>query len=445
MKKRLFSLAGIFLLLFSLCHPVCAEESDTTVINWPVAPEIYGEAAILMDADTGAVLYSRNPHEKLYPASITKIMTGLLTVEHCAMTDTITYDDNILSALPPDAAKLGLVAGETTTIQDALYALLLRSANEVAAGLAIRIAGSEAEFAKMMTARAAELGAIDTQFANASGLHDESHFTTAYDMALIAKYAMSNPQFAAIWGAENYTLAATNLSESYRIWHRHPLLLTASEYYYPYAIGGNTGYTDEAGRTLVTAAEKNGMKLLCVIMKSDDAHIFTDTASLFEYGFQNFRKTTAQAEETRFGRSSARIPVIDKLYGKTADVFSLSDDTIILPSNVSLSDIPYELKFLDQPDKTVIATITYQYQGNVLGQASLMMNLSDMEDSEEISPERSQNMVSRTPIKETSSINIYLLAAGIAALLLVIVILVHIIRSHHGKSGRKRRIYGRKY
>ena len=209
----------VIFLPFSV-HSAYADDAET-VNSWPQAPSIYGASAILMDADSGAILYASNAHERLYPASITKIMTGLLAIENLNLNDTITYTNQILITIPSDAAKLGLVEGETTTIRDALYALLLRSANEVATGLAFQVSGSESEFAKLMTERAAQAGALDTHFANASGLHQEDHYTTAYDMAMIAKTAMANPEFATIWGSENYTLAATNKSESFRIWHMH--------------------------------------------------------------------------------------------------------------------------------------------------------------------------------------------------------------------------------
>jgi D-alanyl-D-alanine carboxypeptidase len=440
-RKAFLSVLLIFIFLFILTVPsyiTYAEEE--TVAGWPQAPSVYGTSCILMDADTGAVLYSSNPHERLYPASITKIMTGLLAIENLNLNDTITYTNEILDSLPSDAAKLGLEVGETTTIHDALYALLLRSANETAVALAMKVSGTESAFADLMNARAAEAGALDTHFSNASGLHDDNHYTTAYDMAMIAKAAMNNSEFAAVWGCENYTLEATNISESYRIWNRHPLLLTNSEYYYSYAIGGKTGYTDEAGRTLVTAAEKNGMKLICVIMQSDDAHIFTDTAALFDYGFNNFIKVSISDEETRFGAGSSGIPVIDKLYGSNSGIFSLSSDSIVIPNTVALSEIPYTLEFLDTPQQNIIAYISYEYQGNYLGKAALMMNLSKVSNESSIGPKRTDiQTTSETAIKESIPVNIYLLIGLIAVGIVVVFILVKALKRHHRMAQMKKR------
>ena len=293
-----------------------------------------------------------------------------------------------------------------------------------------------------MTERAAQAGALDTHFANASGLHQEDHYTTAYDMAMIAKTAMENPEFATIWGSENYTLAATNKSESFRIWHRHALLLSTSQYYYPYAIGGKTGYTDEAGRTLVTAAEKDGLRLICVIMKSDDEHIFSDTISLFDYGFNNFTKVNIKDAETRFGSGSGSIPVIDKLYGQASGIFSVSGDSILLPSNVSLSEIPYTLEFLDEPQNNMVATITYEYEGNYLGKASLIMNLSDSSDTISSGPvKNSDSSNTKTDIRETTSINIYLLLGiglgSAAALVIIVKVFLHRREMKRRKNRRK--------
>jgi D-alanyl-D-alanine carboxypeptidase len=387
-----------------------------------------------MDADTGAVLYENNSSQKLYPASITKIMTGLLAIENLNLNDSITYSDAILNALPSDAAKLGLVSGETTSIQDALYALMLRSANEVAIGLATKVSGSESEFAKLMTERSVQAGALNTNFVNATGLHDENHYTTAYDMAMITKTAMANPEFSTVWGSENYTLAATNMSEGYRIWHRHQLLLSTSEYYYPYAIGGKTGYTDEAGRTLVTAAEKDGLKLIAVIMQSDDDHVFSDTISLFNYGFHNFSKVSIKNNETRFGSGGNGIPVINKLYGNTANVFSLANDSIIIPNTVSLSDIPYTIDYLDEIQNGVIATITYQYNGNYLGKTSLILNVSSTADSS-LSDDSTQN----NTIRETTSINIYLLIGSIVTIVIVVFLLSRFMIHQRKIAKRKKR------
>ena len=222
-------------------------------VEWPMlAKEPYGKSAILMEPDTGAILYSNNPDEKLYPASITKILTGLLAVENLNLSDTITITREMTDSVPSDAAKQGISPGEVITVKDCIYSLMLRSNADMAVALAYAVAGSEEAFAKMMTERAKSIGPENTNFVNSTGLHDANHFTTARDMALITKEAISNPTFSAIWGTEEYTMSATNMEESFTIWNRHDMLVSGRANYYQYAIGGKTGYTDEAGRTLVT-------------------------------------------------------------------------------------------------------------------------------------------------------------------------------------------------
>ncbi len=434
-------LAMILLLISMTVHATIfsyGQETDTE-IPWPQAPAVYGSASILMDADTGAILHASNEHQVLYPASITKIMTGLLCAETLSPNDTITYTSELLASIPGDAARLGLLAGETTTIQDALHALLLRSANEVATGLACKISGTESEFGKKMTARAIELGATNTNFTNASGLHDDNHYTTAYDMALITKGAIDNYQLLNALGKENYTLAATNMTESYRIWHRHYLMLSNSEYYYPHAIAGKTGYTDQAGRTLVTVAQKDGMTLICVIMNSDNDHIFSDTISLFEFGFQNFTKVSTQSSETRFGSGSGNIPVFEKLYGNNNDIFSISDEYVVLPKNVSLSQIPYSIEFLDTPQRNIIGHITYSYNQHFIGKVNLLMNLSADENDIITGPQKNDTPTDTVSIRETKPINIYLIIGIFVGILLSVFIILKLRKRHIKKKERKKR------
>ena len=177
-------------------------------------------------------------------------------------------------------------------------------------------------------------------------------------------------------------------------------------------------------------------------MKSDDEHIFSDTISLFDYGFNNFTKVNIKDAETRFGSGSGSIPVIDKLYGQASGIFSVSGDSILLPSNVSLSEIPYTLEFLDEPQNNMVATITYEYEGNYLGKASLIMNLSDSSDTISSGPvKNSDSSNTKTEIRETTSINIYLLLGiglgSAAALVIIVKVFLHRREMKRRKNRRK--------
>ena len=267
---------------------------NTQEYDWPQAPDIVAQSAILIDADTGAILYEKDAHAKGYPASTTKILTGLLTIENCGLDETVTFSSAAANSVTYEDASLGTKAGEQYSVEQALYGLLLYSANEIAYGLAEHVSGSLAAFTELMNKRAKELGAINTHFANASGLHDVNHYTTAYDMAMIAKGCYNNSTFVNIDSTSTtYTIPPTNKTDTARNFkHRH-LMLKGRQYYYEYCKGGKTGFTDQAGYTLVTFAEKDDMRLICVCFKSGDKERFTDTRSLFDWGFANFKKITA--------------------------------------------------------------------------------------------------------------------------------------------------------
>ena len=247
--------------------------------------EVYAEAALLMDMDTGEILYEKNINKKLYPASVTKIMTALLTLENCKLDEMVTYKEEV-KQIPSDSSIYGVKVGEQVSVKDSLYMLMLVSGNDVAVGLGMHVAGTEAEFAKMMTKRAKEIGAVNTNFVNAHGYDDPNHYTTASDMALITMEALKNPDFRDVWGTAEYDVPATNMVSSVtHIAHTNKMIRENMPEYYEYALGGKTGFTTPAGRCLITTASKDGKNLLCVILKSNRYNQYKDAEKLYEYGF----------------------------------------------------------------------------------------------------------------------------------------------------------------
>lgn len=439
--KRIIALLSIIAIIFSGVQPVVASEEASVVVEatveYPKAPDIYGHAAILIDIDTGAILYSKNAHEKLYPASITKIMTALLAVENCALEDNFTFTQEIINALPWDAAKYGYVAGEQVGIRDLLYVLMLRSANEVAIGLGMKIAGTEAEFAKLMTEKAKEIGAVNTNFVNATGLHDKDHYTTAYDMALIAMEAMENATFAEVWATPNYIVNPTNIEpDVVRIWNRHNMLVNRGVEYYSYAKGGKTGYTDEAGRTLVTYATRDGRNLMCVVMKSGTETVYSDTKLLFEYGFSEFENIAIKGNETRFGQSNDSYFVDrEQLFGSDANLMELTDGYVTVPKGSSLGSIGYELTYTKDSKESIVANIQYKIGENYLGETVLKLNIGK-DKNNEASPYRQEEEQNIEKQKELP-INIYVVGMVIAGIV-VFIIIIKIIRKTSGKRKIKR-------
>ncbi len=305
MKKRLTRFLP-FLLAFTIALPSYsvfaeeenqAKETQTNETNETQADEttandtlsLAAETAVLIDAASGEILYDKDADKKMYPASITKLMTILLALENGKLTDEITFSHDAVYNIEPGSAHIAILEGETLTLEQVLRAIILRSANEASNGVAEYVDGSVEAFAKHMTERAKELGCTNTNFVNANGLFDENHYTTAHDMALIARELLKHEEYRSMMSETDYEIPPTNLQTETRYLHgQHQMLNPNSIYYYKDAIGGKTGYTVEAGNTLVTYAERDGLTLIAVVMKCNGAEHYTDTAALFDYGFANY-------------------------------------------------------------------------------------------------------------------------------------------------------------
>ena len=253
------------------------------VINDSIAkPSAAAEAAVLYDATTNQILFDKNGSKALAPASTTKLMTALLAVEKLSLTDTFTFSSSAVNNLESGAVTAGMKAGDSMTVKDALNAVLIRSACEVANGLAEKISGSQSDFAALMNKRAEELGCKGTHFANASGLNSDEHYTTAEDMARITAAALSNETIRSILQTNKYVLPATASRGSLTIENRNKMISTGSESYAGY-LGGKTGYTSKAGNCLAGAAEYNGHVLVAVVLKAATSQ-YSDSKALFDYG-----------------------------------------------------------------------------------------------------------------------------------------------------------------
>ncbi len=248
-------------------------------------PEVAAEGAVLLNAATGEVLYGKNQDKQFYPASITKVMTALVVLEHCNLNETVTFSEAATTNLESGAVALGVSAGDQLTVEQSLYGLLLKSANEIGNGLAEHVSGSVSAFADLMNAKAKELGCKNTHFANPHGLNNENHKTTPYDMALILRAAVANDTFRKIDTTTSYEFPAIKNSAARTITMGHKMMYKTDSRYYEGIIGGKTGYTSKAGNTLVTAVERDGVRLIAVVMKANGTH-YTDTKAMLDYGFQ---------------------------------------------------------------------------------------------------------------------------------------------------------------
>ena len=277
-----------WLVLFLLL-PIPATAEDTL--------QLASQAAVLIDADTGAVLYEKNMHEQLYPASITKLMTALLSMEALEPEQVLTVSQTAVNAVPRTSSHIGLLAGERLTVDQALYAIGMESANDAANVLAEAVGGTLEGFAEKMNEKARELGALNTHFTNANGLPDGNHVTTAYDMALITAAALKQEGLANYFSTVSYTLSATNLSST-RSFSNKDRLLPGGQYYYEGVLLAKTGWTTAAQGTFAAAVKKGQTTLVAVTLKSpllEDK--YKDTHKLLDYGFSHYASVNVSAEQ----------------------------------------------------------------------------------------------------------------------------------------------------
>lgn len=342
------------------------------------APSIEAESAILMDMKSGRVIYSKNPDEQLYPASTTKIMTGILALELCNLSDVVTADVASLAPITNEDSHMGILIGENLTMEQLINGMMIYSANDAANVIATHISGTSEHFVELMNQKAHELGATNTNFTNTYGIHDDNHYTSAADLAIMARYAMQNEKFREIVGRKVYNIPPTNKYTTERVLPSTNLFIGTArtpKYYYSVVNGIKTGHTSNAGYCLVSSAEYNGTELLCVVMKCKNQEVcYTNSKDLLKYGFDNYKyQTIAVAGE---------VVSDSKVYEAKDDervAFTVTEDvSALLPSQLDISetvekivDIPEVVK---APIKKgdVIGKVSYNYKGTMIGYSDLV-------------------------------------------------------------------------
>ena len=325
---------------------------------------IYSEGAILMEASSGTILYGKNENEKLYPASTTKILTAILAIENCDLSDKITASYEAVMSIPAGYSNAAIQPGETLTMQELLDMFLIHSANEIGFIFAEHISGSVEDFATLMNQKAQSLGCKNTHFTNPSGIHDTEHYSTAYDMALIAQYCMKNEIFRETVSKPSCSISATDKYEQRYFKNTNDLLNSYSEYYYKYATGIKTGYTSQAKRCLIASSLKDNLELIVVTLGAESSDVdyrYKDSINLFEYGYSNYKKQEIAKE----GEIIQNI----KIKNATKDTQDLSlviknDLEGIIPSDLELSDLNTSIELNDLIEAPIkkgdtMGTITY--------------------------------------------------------------------------------------
>jgi len=309
-------------------------------------PSIVAEGAILMNGDTGQVLYEKNAHMKFYPASITKLLTALVASKSLNPLDTITFSRNAVLSIEFGSSHIGMREGETISVEAAMHGLLMSSANDVANGIAEKTSGSIEEFAKAMTVEAKALGAKNSNFVNPHGLQDDNQYTTAYDMGLIMKEILENQYLVDIMGKTLYEIPPTNKVDEVRyLAQGHKMINERKDanIYRADVIAGKTGYTTSSGHTLVTVSRRDGRTLIAVTLKTDAANLYRDTNKLFDYGYKAFEKVELQPSDL-----TQNLPIMkDGVVIGRADLSTLGPIRMLLKAGLSNEDITFDIELTE--------------------------------------------------------------------------------------------------
>lgn len=364
MKRR--KVIALFSIIIFLVQIVCyAEEEKTEIvlndenieqiyetIDENQEMNIYSEAAVLMEAKTGKVLYDKNMHERKYPASTTKILTAIIAIEKCDLSETQVASEEAIAALKDGYTKADIKVGESFTIEELLNVLILQSANEAANIIAEHISGSTLEFAKLMNEKAKEIGCMESNFVNPNGMHDENHYSSAYDLALIGRYAMQNETFRKLVVTKECSLPHTEFwgdedveehgERNFK--NTNQLLIEDSKYYYPYANGIKAGFTTPAKNCLVSSSNKDGFELIAVVLHAESTEDnlsarYVDSINLFEYGYNNYNKDEIY-KEYNVDSTKVEIPTVESST-VPADTELLSDNNTEYEDDVKVIKIEY--------------------------------------------------------------------------------------------------------
>lgn len=346
------------------------QPADTDSIEgWVQGPQIEGESAILMDMTTGAILYSKNADKTQYPASITKIMTALLGSESLKATDKFAMSETAAHGITDtQSSSIYADTGEEFTVEQALMAVMLQSANEMTLAIAEQTSGSVKKFVELMNLKARQLGCTNTHFNNPNGLPDEKHYTTANDMAKIARAAWFNPTFRKYCTTGYYEIPATNKFNETRYLLNHHKMMSGQANAYDGVFGGKTGYTEAAGNTLVTFARRGNMYLVSVVMQSING-AYSDTKSLLDYGFNNFSRSAIKVKkEICFSCLPAEKYLI-KNYRKCVLFYSMKTPSVTLPNDADTASVKKNYSIQKNPAGRPLLTINYTFNGHQVGTA----------------------------------------------------------------------------
>lgn len=404
--------------------------------DWPQGPGTYGEAGIVMEVGTGAILYAKNIDEHEYPASITKVLTALVALENGNLTDNVTFSHDSVAFLQRGDSSVGLKEGNVISLDQALHAMLLASANEAAYAIGESVgvnAGHDYNwFIDQMNQRCKELGGENSNFVNTNGLHDPNHYTCARDMALIGRELFKHPEFFQIVQTLNYTIPASETTEEHVFQQKHKMLQPSNANYYPYTIGGKTGYTTDALSTLITMADNGQTQLVCVVLRTHGKNIYPDTTNLFEYAFNNFTKVDVTTQE-----------MSDDITQFLNEDGQSEPNYVMLPNGVEFASLDQQIT--QDPDGGDTGTVTYSYDGHELGSARVKLSDTYLKahtdnslNTKGTAKKGKSTQSGKTSLLRTTKGKI-ILGLSILLLILIVAFIATAIRIKRKQSRRKKR------
>lgn len=377
---------------------------------------LYSESCILIEANTGTILYGKNENQKMFPASTTKILTAIIAIEKCNLDDAVIVQKSAISSIPAGYSSAYLSEGEQVTVRDLLQVFLIHSANEAGYVLAEHISGSVSNFADLMNSKSKEIGCTNSNFVNPSGIHNENHYTTAEDLAKIASYCMKNKTFRSIVSMKKCTIAPTNKSDSRTYKNTNDLINPSSKYYTPECIGIKTGYTSEAKNCLVAGFTKNGLNLISIVLGAPTIQGISstrcvDSITLCKYGYSNY-------EMKKFATKGETISSIDIKNGsketRTLDLILENDVKLLSKADSSESNLNISLKEnLHAPIKAndIVGTATYTSCGTKV----------------------TVNLLASHDVKETIIIKLILLLITLIFIIVLVLIITKKIKNKEAK------------
>lgn len=416
-------------------------ESDSYE-GWPKGPKIGAKGAILLEARTGTILYAKNIHEKHYPASTTKILTTLLGIENCKLDEDVKISREAVFSIERDSSNVGLDPGEVITVEQCLYAILVGSANEASNALGEHVSGSIPEFVELMNKRAGELGCENSHFVTTNGLHDSEHYTTPYDLAQIARAFFDNEMLCKISSTPRYHIpkSDTQPDEDLYINTHNQLIMPGSKNQYEYVVGSKTGFTTNSRQTLVSCAEKDGLKLICVVMQEESPHQFDETIKLFDWGFERFKNISVSENEIAYNVNE------QDFFQEENDVFGVSgrlinidkEDYVTVPITAVFTDLESSMEY--KSGKNEVAVINYSYHGRPVGSARVTITPLDNSNSFDFaSGSADKSGIGEGASSNTIYINIksLLVRTFLVTVILTLILIIHSTLSDYNFSNER--------